>query len=127
MFAESQAAALQGAMLQTAAAACVLMVSNSASCLAEWKAMTAVRNSRVFVADGLTYFNRSSPRVVHSAEIVAEALHPELAGGHLVSINCTSCMHGLALPHAQVVRVESYVSQRSLVMQVCGGTWAPRC
>ena len=46
--------------------------------------MKAVRAGRVFVADGLTYFNRSSPRVVHSAEIVAEALHPELAGlwGH---------------------------------------------
>lgn len=43
-----------------------------------------MREGRVFVSDGLTYFNRSSPRVVHSAEIVAEALRSELAGlwGH---------------------------------------------
>lgn len=56
---------------------------------AEWNAMAAVRNGRVFVADGLTYFNRSSSRVVHSAEIVAEAVHPELAG--VVSIRTRIC------------------------------------
>lgn len=51
---------------------------------AEWEGMRCVREGRVFVADGLTYFNRSSPRVVQSAEIVAEALHYDLAGlwGH---------------------------------------------
>lgn len=46
----------------------------------EWKDMAAVAAGRVWVADGLTYFNRSSPRVVLSAQIVAEALWPELSG-----------------------------------------------
>lgn len=50
----------------------------------EWKGLAAVTANRVWVADGLTYFNRSSPRVVASAQIVAEAMWPELSGlwGH---------------------------------------------
>jgi uncharacterized protein (TIGR00290 family) len=35
-----------------------------------------VRNRRVFIADGNAYFNRSGPRLVESAEILAEILHP---------------------------------------------------
>ena len=44
----------------------------------EWPQLTAVRNGRVFITDGNQYFNRPGPRVVESAEILAEILHPEL-------------------------------------------------
>ena len=43
----------------------------------EWPQLAAVRNGRVFIADGNQYFNRPGPRVVESAEILAELLHPE--------------------------------------------------
>ena len=42
----------------------------------EWPQLAAVRNGRVFIADGNQYFNRPGPRVVESAEILAELLHP---------------------------------------------------
>jgi iron complex transport system substrate-binding protein len=42
-----------------------------------WAKLTAVRNRRVFVADGNHYFNRPGPRIVESLEILAEILHPE--------------------------------------------------
>ena len=50
----------------------------------EWKQLAAVRNDRVFVADGNFFFNRSSPRLVESAEILAEVVHIGLLGlfGH---------------------------------------------
>jgi hypothetical protein len=43
-----------------------------------------VKSGRVFVADGNYYFNRSGPRVVESAEMLAEMFWPELLGlfGH---------------------------------------------
>ena len=38
---------------------------------------------KVFVADGHHYFNRPGPRLLDSAEILAEILHPELCNyGH---------------------------------------------
>jgi iron complex transport system substrate-binding protein len=43
-----------------------------------WPNLSAVRNGRVFVADGNHYFNRPGPRLVESLEILAETLHPEL-------------------------------------------------
>ena len=43
-----------------------------------WLNLSAVRNGRVFVADGNHYFNRPGPRLVESLEILAEILHPEL-------------------------------------------------
>ncbi len=42
-----------------------------------WAGMKAVRDGRVFVADGNQYFNRSGPRLVDSLEILAEIVHPE--------------------------------------------------
>jgi len=42
-----------------------------------WEELTAVRRGRVFVADGHHYFNRPGPRLVESAEILAEILHPD--------------------------------------------------
>jgi iron complex transport system substrate-binding protein len=44
----------------------------------DWDALRAVRNGRVYLADGNAYFNRPGPRVVESFEILAEAIHPEV-------------------------------------------------
>ena len=41
---------------------------------AGWRALSAVRNGRVFVADGHHYFNRPGPRLVESARIIAEVI-----------------------------------------------------
>ena len=43
-----------------------------------WSELSAVRNGRVFLTDGNQYFNRPGPRIVESAEILAELLHPEV-------------------------------------------------
>jgi len=43
----------------------------------EWSSLRAVRAGRVFVADGHHYFNRPGPRLIDSAEILAEILHPD--------------------------------------------------
>ena len=43
-----------------------------------WRSLRAVRDGRVFVADGNQYFNRPGPRIVESLEIMAELLHPEV-------------------------------------------------
>ena len=42
----------------------------------EWRRLSAVREGRVVITDGNQYFNRPGPRVVESAEILAECLHP---------------------------------------------------
>lgn len=42
-----------------------------------WRELRAVRDGRVFVADGNLYFNRSSPSVFTSIEVLAEMLHPD--------------------------------------------------
>jgi iron complex transport system substrate-binding protein len=43
-----------------------------------WSELRAVRERRVFIADGNLYFNRSSPSVFTSVEILAEILHPDV-------------------------------------------------
>jgi iron complex transport system substrate-binding protein len=43
-----------------------------------WHALRAVRDGRVFVADGNQYFNRPGPRLVESLEILAGIAHPDL-------------------------------------------------
>lgn len=48
-----------------------------------WASLRAVKQGRVYLIDGHHFFNRPGPRLVESAEIVAEILHPELfAFGH---------------------------------------------
>jgi len=48
-----------------------------------WQSLRAVREGRVFLADGNAYFNRPGPRLVESAEILAEILHPDVCDfGH---------------------------------------------
>ena len=44
---------------------------------AAWLPLTAVKTGRVAITDGNQYFNRPGPRVVESAEILAELLHPD--------------------------------------------------
>ena len=44
----------------------------------EWYELEAVRTGSVFVTDGNQYFNRPGPRLVESAEILAEILHPDV-------------------------------------------------
>ncbi len=42
-----------------------------------WAGLKAVREGRVYLADGNQYFNRPGPRLVDSLEILAEILHPD--------------------------------------------------
>ena len=42
-----------------------------------WHTLRAVREGRVFLTDGNQFFNRPGPRLVESARILAEILHPE--------------------------------------------------
>ena len=44
----------------------------------EWKTLRAVQEGAVFLTDGHNFFNRPGPRLVESAEILAEILHPEI-------------------------------------------------
>jgi iron complex transport system substrate-binding protein len=49
-----------------------------------WQVLRAVRDGCVFIADGNAYFNRPGPRLVESAEMIAEIAHTEAAKyGHL--------------------------------------------
>ncbi len=41
-----------------------------------WKSLPAVQTGQVYVTDGNQYFNRPGPRLVESAEILAEMFHP---------------------------------------------------
>jgi iron complex transport system substrate-binding protein len=44
----------------------------------EWPRLRAVRDGRVFLANGNQFFNRPGPRLVESLEILAELLHPDV-------------------------------------------------
>jgi len=55
-----------------------LLTRNSA-----WPKLRAVQREQVYLIDGHHFFNRPGPRLVESAEIVAEILHPDcFAFGH---------------------------------------------
>ncbi|HEV3258225.1 MAG TPA: PocR ligand-binding domain-containing protein, partial [Gemmataceae bacterium] len=43
-----------------------------------WRDLRAVRDRRVYLADGNQYLNRPGPRLVESLEILAEVLHPAM-------------------------------------------------
>ncbi len=55
-----------------------LQESQMLSTLPGWSSLPAVRDGRVFAADGNAYFNRSGPRIVDSLEILAHLTHPDL-------------------------------------------------
>ena len=42
-----------------------------------WRVLKAVKEKRVYVVDGNQYFNRPGPRLVDSAEILAEIIYPD--------------------------------------------------
>ncbi|MBI2069749.1 MAG: cobalamin-binding protein [Elusimicrobia bacterium] len=42
----------------------------------DWPKLKAVKNNRVYLADGNQYFNRPGPRLAESLEILSEILHP---------------------------------------------------
>ncbi|MEX8547442.1 MAG: cobalamin-binding protein [Mucilaginibacter sp.] len=42
-----------------------------------FKDLQAVKNNRLFIADGNQYFNRSGPRIADSVEILAEIINPK--------------------------------------------------
>lgn len=49
----------------------------------DWPRLTAVQQGRVFLTDGNHFFNRPGPRVVESAEILAEMFYPDdVSFGH---------------------------------------------
>jgi iron complex transport system substrate-binding protein len=48
-----------------------------------WRGLRAVREGRVYLADGNQYFNRPGPRVVETLKILVEVLHPERNGTDL--------------------------------------------
>ncbi len=43
----------------------------------EWKNLRAVREGRVYLADGNQFFNRPGPRLLESLQILAEICHPD--------------------------------------------------
>ena len=45
---------------------------------ARWLDLRAVKAGRVYLTDGNQFFNRPGPRVVESAEILAEIIHPDI-------------------------------------------------
>ena len=45
-----------------------------------WSEISAVREGRVYFADGNAYFNRPGSRLADSAEILTEMLHPDASG-----------------------------------------------
>lgn len=48
-----------------------------------WRNLRAVRTGQVFIADGNAFFNRPGPRLVDSAQMIAEIAHPAAASyGH---------------------------------------------
>ena len=49
---------------------------------AEWQALPAVRNRRVYSVDGNAYLNRPGPRIVDSAELLAGLIQP----GHCANL-----------------------------------------
>ena len=48
---------------------------------AEWRALPAVRNRRVFSVDGNAYLNRPGPRIAESAELLAGLIQPGFFAG----------------------------------------------
>lgn len=61
----------------------------------EWAELPAVQAGRVYLADGVAYFNRSGPRIVDSLEMLAAMIHPEV-GDSLLSPDCRASFRCLS-------------------------------
>jgi iron complex transport system substrate-binding protein len=46
--------------------------------VAGWEDLPAVREGKVFVTDGTSYFSRPGPRLVDSLELLAHVIHPDI-------------------------------------------------
>ena len=60
----------------------------------DWFNLRAVRAGHVYVTDGNSYFNRPGPRLVESAEMLAEMLYP----GHVDYGHHINGWHPLSSP-----------------------------
>lgn len=68
-----------------------------AAVIAAWphfNRLSAVRQGRVYAADGNAYFNRSGPRLVESVEILVHLFHPDTFSGTGVSPVTNRCDAG---------------------------------
>ncbi len=61
-----------------------------------WEHITAVRNGRVYFADGNAYFNRPGPRLADSGEILREVLSGTLRSRSLEGLAWVKPLHGPA-------------------------------
>jgi iron complex transport system substrate-binding protein len=59
-----------------------------------WQTLRAVREHRVFLTDGNQFFNRPGPRLVESARILAEILHPDAFSNSLEGTGWIKLDHG---------------------------------
>ena len=60
-----------------------------------WQNLRAVKDQRLFPADGNPFFNRPGPRLVESLEILAEVIRPELISfGHKGNGFCPVAVQG---------------------------------
>lgn len=60
-----------------------------------WAELPAVQAGRVYLADGVAYFNRSGPRIVDSLEMLAVMIHPRM-GDPLLKSECRAGFSFLA-------------------------------
>jgi iron complex transport system substrate-binding protein len=63
-----------------------------------WAQLRAVREDRVFIADGNQYLNRPGPRVVESLRILAEILYPETFEPQLENVGWERHRQAVAAP-----------------------------
>jgi iron complex transport system substrate-binding protein len=78
-----------------------------------WRELRAVRNGRVFVADGHHLYNRPGPRLVESAEALHAMLHggSEHAGRYWVRYGSSAALTRASHSGAQMSRSGSSVSR----------------
>jgi iron complex transport system substrate-binding protein len=78
-----------------------------------WRDLRAVRNGRVFVADGHHLYNRPGPRLVESAEALHAMLHggSKHAGRYWVRYDSSAALTGASHSGVQINRSGSSVSR----------------
>jgi iron complex transport system substrate-binding protein len=57
-----------------------------------WQGLRAVRCGHVYLCDGNAYFNRPGPRLVESAEIIAEVCHPAVVPARHLTAGTVRCL-----------------------------------
>ncbi len=54
-----------------------------------WADLNAVRQGRVFIADGSAYFSRPGPRIIDTLEMLASMIHPERFPGRTAPLSAS--------------------------------------